>query len=635
MAKQSKKVNALVTKQTEQPPVPAQPLIQEPKFPAWLYDFKFQALIVAILAFAFYFNTTKNGYALDDTVVIVQNEYVLEGIAGIPDILTRDAYDSYYRQLNSSDQVPGGRYRPLSIVTFAIEQQFFGAIPKDKVDSVVRQSFTPEMNEPYEQKFLQDMHTRHLFNVLWFTVSVVVLLYFLRHVVFKFNPLMAFIAVILFTIHPVHTEVLANVKSRDEIMSLLFICLTFIFAFRYRESKKKWQLAVALVCYFLAFLSKEYAITLIALLPLSFYLFNGDSIKKSLVAMLPYLAVVAVYVLIRLQIVNGMQPRNELADNDIQINPYAFASVTEKLATEISTSLNYLKLLLFPHPLSADYSYNQIPYKDFSHPLVWLSILIHLVIFGGFVYFFKKRSVLCFGIAFYLLNMLMICNIVFDIGATMGERLIYHASLGFAIVMAYLLIKGAEMIRPASVGRIALVGCMLIIIVLCGFKTIKRNTDWKDDYTLFSHDINVVPNSFLVNANVATTLVNRSDMVKDENKRIADLHKALGMFNKVIAMQNNYVLGYMNMSVAYLKLAQPDSTIINLDKVRKLYPIHPQLPSMYYYAGQAYLSSRQYDKAYTTMQQVLKLRPDFVPAQYALRSLDSARAGGGKLGIGN
>src|ERR1041384_3330370 len=78
-----------------------------------LYDFKLQAVIVALLAVIFYFNSFFNENAHDDGIVIVKNEYVQEGFAGIPDILTKDAYDSYYRQLNTTNQLQGGRYRPL------------------------------------------------------------------------------------------------------------------------------------------------------------------------------------------------------------------------------------------------------------------------------------------------------------------------------------------------------------------------------------------------------------------------------------------------------------------------------------------------------------------------------------------
>src|SRR5690606_21601064 len=147
-----------------------------------------------------------------------------KGFAGIGDILTKDAYDSYYRQLNTTNQLNGGRYRPLSIVTFAIEQQFFGAVPEDKVDSVLKQSVAYGVRGPQEQQLVRNMHVRHVVNVLIYMLSVVVILYFLRFIVFKEHHLMAFIAALLFTVRPIHTEVVANVKSRDEIMSFLFMC---------------------------------------------------------------------------------------------------------------------------------------------------------------------------------------------------------------------------------------------------------------------------------------------------------------------------------------------------------------------------------------------------------------------------
>ena len=614
------------------------PVVKDSMIPAWLYDFKVQAIIVGILAFVLYVNTSKNEYALDDTIVIVKNEYVYEGFAGIKDILTKDAFDSYYKQFNSSNQLSGGRYRPLSIVTFAIEQQFFGAIPKDKVDSVMSRGFTFNMQQPFEKKFIEDMHIRHFFNVLWFTLCCILLLYFLRYVVFKSNPIMALLAALIFTIHPIHTEVVANVKSRDEIMSLVFICLTFIFAFKYEEHKKKWMLVVGCVSYFLAFLSKEYAISLVVLLPLSFYLFNRYSIWDSIKASIPFIGVMALYIAIRLNIVAQM---NADSDSDILNNPYAkVADANEKLATQISTTLNYIKLLIYPKHLSADYSYNTIPYKNFSNPLVWLSLLINgglivmaisflkrLLTYNPKVADTKKRlvdmegaRVLCFAITFYMLNLFLICNIFFNIGGTMGERLIFHSSVGFCIAAAYLLYKGMEQIKPAMTGRVALGGLMVLLIVLCGFKTIERNEDWKSDETLFNHDITEASNSILVNSNVASSLINKAEMEPDSLKKREYLHQGITYYNKVLTLHNTFVSGYMNRFVAYLKLNEPDSAKTNLDMVRLYYPKYPKMEEIYYNLGVCYYMKKQIPQAIAMWQISIKLNPGYGIAQQSINT---------------
>jgi len=619
-------------------------------FPDWLCSFKVQAIIVGILAFLLYVNTSQNEYALDDTIVIVKNEYVYEGFAGIKEILTKDAFDSYYKQFNSSNQLSGGRYRPLSIVTFAIEQQFFGAIPPDQMDSAnthpngINPGFSYTMQKPFEKKFLEGMHVRHFINVLWFALGCVLLLYFFRFVVFRGNPVMALLAALVFTVHPIHTEVVANVKSRDELMSIVFICLTFIYAFKYQQEKKTWMLVVGLLSYFLAFLSKEYAISLVALLPLSFFLFYRKTLAQSIVACFPYFGVMAVYIAIRVSIVAQM---NKDSDNDILNNPYAkVANDNEKLATQISTTLNYIKLLIWPKHLISDYGYNTLPYKDFSDWQVWVSLLVHGTMIGAAVSFLKRTltfdnkvgetvkrvidiegaRILLFALCFYLLNLFLICNIFFNIGGTMGERLIFHSSVGFSIAVGYFLYKAFELIKPAQMGKVALGGAMLVLIGLCSYKTIDRNTNWKNDETLFNHDIADAPNSILINSNVASSLINKAEMEPDSLKKRWELHEGIKYYNKALELHNTFVSGYMNRFVAYLKLNEPDSAKSNLDLVRLYYPKYPKLEEIYYNLGVCYYMKKEIPQAINMWHIVLQLNPGYITAQQSINTASQALA---------
>jgi len=765
MAKKQNTQPVAAVKQTEQAvvatPVP-KPRFNYSDIRSWLYEFKGQAIIVAALAFIFYCNSFSNEFAHDDGIVIVKNEYVLEGFAGIPDILTKDAYDSYYRQLNTTNQLSGGRYRPLSIVTFAIEQQFLDPVPKEKVDSVLKQSISYGVTGPSQQKLATTMHVRHVFNVLWYMLSVVVLLYFLRYIIFKNEPVVALIAAVLFTIHPIHTEVVANVKSRDEIMSLLFMCLTFIFAFKYDEQKEKPALlAAALSSYFLAFLSKEYAITLLPLLPLAFYVFRGYSFKKSVTLALPYAVVTTLYLATRLlamappydsaaenstpvtdmvirlfpwlaliagsvafylyfknsrsakddnelfrknivaflpyfvfagaylyQRVHAIPPVISSANKEVLNNPYLYAIGNQKIATEIASSLSYLRMLLFPYPLSADYSYAQIPYKDFSHPMVWLSIAVHASLIYIMIAFFPKRKlsvsilnktasmvtgkeIICFSIAFYFLHLILVCNIIFDIGATLGERLIYHSSVGFAIAAAYLLYQGALKIQPAAIGQKALAGLMVVILLFTGFETVSRNANWKNDSTLFIHDLNVVPNSVLVNANVAASYITMADFEKTAEGRTKYLKEAVRILDHTLDIHKSFVAAYLNRGIAWYKMGNMDKATENMDMVKQLYPSYPTLPGMYklicdhylkegwdnygkagkyaeaievykkglavdstnvdlwYNMGGAYYTNKQFPEAITSFQTALKYQPNNAQARNGLNAAISLMKNGG------
>src|ERR1043165_2345321 len=101
MAKKQQTPTAAATKQPEKAPAPAVETVKAPPFnykdiKAWFTEFTGQAIIVSLLAFVLYCNTFQHEFAHDDGIVIVKNEYVLEGVKGLGGIMTRDAYDSYY-----------------------------------------------------------------------------------------------------------------------------------------------------------------------------------------------------------------------------------------------------------------------------------------------------------------------------------------------------------------------------------------------------------------------------------------------------------------------------------------------------------------------------------------------------------
>ena len=578
--------------------------------PFALSGFRMQAIIIALVGFLLYCNTFSHEYAFDDVMAIVDNEYVQQGISGIPQILTTDAYQSYLEKKNGSNQLAGGRYRPLSLVTFAIEQQVLGL--NTETDAKAK-----------DAKLISDMHVRHVVNVLLYMLSVVVLLYFLRYVVFPSDPLVAFVAALLFTVHPIHTEVVANVKSRDEILSVLFIALTFIKAFRYREEKKMKDLVLASVYFFLALLSKEYAIVLIGLLPLSFYVLGKkEPGKNSARSFLPYLVPLALYLLLRMNAVTGPA---EGAETNVMNNPYLYASLPEQLASKTVILLDYLRLLIFPRVLVADYSYNQIPYSTFANPMVWLSLLIHIGLVVAMCMLIVRRHVLGFAIAWYLGFLFLVSNFLVDIGAPMGERLIYHSSIGFAIIIAWMLCKGFAQIKQPSFKQAGLGGVLVIIVVLCGFKTIGRNKDWKNEETLFLTDVKKSPNSVLVNNNAAASymfIAKKGATQEEKNKWFG---KAVEYFTKALAIFPNYYLAHMNRGLCYYNMGYPEKALPDWDTVRKYSPNQANLArylsiaGKYFFSqGVKYRNANMQDSAIIEFQKCAEATPEVPDAWYNL-----------------
>src|ERR1035437_2365749 len=187
-----------------------------------------------IIAFTFivYGNSILNDYALDDIVVVSQNDFVHKGFGGIKDIMTTDMFVGFDKKENGL--VAGGRYRPLSLITLAIEYQFLGLSP----------------------------HFSHFMNVLLFAFCGIGVFIFIRKLLNRFSPLkylensaIPLIAAILYIAHPIHTEAVANIKSRDEILSLLFCLFSTISFLNFIDDGRKIKhLIMGFVLFFLALL---------------------------------------------------------------------------------------------------------------------------------------------------------------------------------------------------------------------------------------------------------------------------------------------------------------------------------------------------------------------------------------------
>lgn len=553
---------------------------------------KIPYIILALIGFIFYINTIYNEFALDDGIVIHKNEYVMEGVSGIDSIMSRDAYHSFYKQMNAKAQLAGGRYRPLSIVSFAIEQEFIGSYKDGKLPPAncwdknadgktdVSEDINGDGLWNDNDCLTEGCMLRHFNNVLFYVLCVLLIYFLFRNHMFPQYPDMAFLAALFFCIHPIHTEVVANMKSRDEIFSMIFIALTFITVFKYAETRQTKYIVWSAINYFLSLLSKEYAITLIVGIPVTLVLFDKDfKLKNYYNLMLGLGAAFVLYFMIRFSIVAIKKP---VPDTELLNNPFLLAKGTQVIGTKIYVWLKYLMLLFYPAVLSSDYSYNSIPYRDIAswETLLSLAIYITLAVFTYKLY--KKRHPAAWGLLFFFANFLMICNLLFDIGATMGERLIFHSSLGWAVCIAWLFTEeGKKYFASVKTHKMVLWASVTIITVLFGWRTITRNLDWKNDITLFTHDVNTMPNSVLCLGNAGARWIDLSERPANKKHEKEYLDKAIGYLNHALEMHPKYVNGYLNLGLAYFKLRDYNKCEEIWGKAYQLYPSNPFL-GMYY-----------------------------------------------------
>ena len=326
---------------------------------------------------------------------------------------------------------------------------------------------------------------------------------------------------------------------------------------------------------------------MIVLIPMLLFIVLKESFLNSILVTLPFVAVAAIYLLIRFKIVGAGA---KFENPDVLNNPYLYATKPEKLATKIEVLLRYIKLLFYPTPLSSDYSYNTIPFANFGSSTVWASIVIHISLFAAAVVLFFKRNILSFAITFYLLHLFLISNLIFNVGATMGERMVYHSSFGFAIGLAVFITWLLQKISSEQTRKIVAVSFGCILVIWCGAKTINRNAEWKNDQTLFIADAQVVPNSALVNGNAGKAYIDLSEKPENKAQEKELINKGIYHLQRSVNIHDKYVNGYLNMGVAYFKLKEYDKAKLNWNIAKKIYPNNPFIKRNFELLGATYFN---------------------------------------------
>ena len=457
-------------------------------------------LIISLFAISLFFNTLWNQYALDDVGMITQNKFTLKGFSGIKDHFTHDAAIGFFGE-QGGKIMSGGRYRPLSLVSFAMEVQFFGLNPK----------------------------VSHAVNILLFTLTCILLYHLLLYLLPKkkdtpFYLSLPFIATMLFAGHPIHTEVVANIKGRDEIMGLLFALLALYAAIKYVKSQNILHLIWGSVVFFLALLSKENAVTFFAIIPLTYYFFTQAKLKDYVLTiglyLIPFIAFLYMRRIYTMADLSFESP--EVLNNPFAFIPHTTDGLMQRYASIIMTFILYIKLLIFPHPLTHDYYYNQVPIVGLGDPMFLLSVLIN----GGLLIYaligLRKRAIYSYAILFYFITFSIVSNLLFTVSMLLNERLIYASSVGFCILIAWLLIRAKD---RYSLPVKAVTGIMVVILLLYSIKTISRNRVWQDNLTLFVTDAKTSANSAKVSLAASNETYDLANANLDSLRQLGQLQK--------------------------------------------------------------------------------------------------------------
>ena len=430
-------------------------------------------LLAAALAYA---NSLANDFAFDDWWIIWNNPRVHQ---------LRDLGLIFGKPYWPFDGQMLGLYRPLTMLSFAAQWV---------------------VSDGSAWLF-------HLVNVLMHAGVSVLVLFLVRRFA---SAEAALVGALVFAVHPVHTEAVANIVGQAELwvgLCVVGACLVFLARPPEQPVSLPRLLAIAAL-YAVGLLAKEHSIVLPGLLvaleaarsPLTL----RDYLRRHVGWIVPSVALLAAvagaYLAVRYQVLGGA-----IAGSDAGPQ-FPFLREEHRVFSALRAWPEYMRLLFYPVDLSADYAPGVImPVEHTITPMMLLGAVI-LAGLVGLAAATPWHPRLGLAPAWFLVAILPVSNLLFPIGVLLAERVLYLPSVGLSLALAF--VWDALVLRPAVAAparrRTALLLATGVVLAFTAL-TVARNPVWKTSETVVDSVIRDHPESYRAQYNAGVIAAQAGD----------------------------------------------------------------------------------------------------------------------------
>ncbi len=563
------------------------------------------ACAIAAAAFLIFAGTFSNPFLHDDVAVIGENPLVRES-GRLLEVFQHD----YWAVLETSER-RDRLYRPVTIASFALNHALGG----------------------------MDTAGYRIVNALFHALACVALFWLCLR--FGLAPGAAGAVSLLFALHPVHTEAVNAVVARADLMAavgvfgglglLMGVALPRANPREMQEGRKSGEdedasyrnllAPVGLTCALCLFalLSKEIGVALL-FSALLWWLWGryapGETgrppPKHTLIAVCALALVLVIYVWMRyaaLGMLARPYPPSRL-DNVLALMPAG-----GRILGALGVLGRYFKLLVWPWPLSMDYSYAQIPVEGAEAALWTAAGALGLLGWGYAAWRFRKTMPwIAFGLVVFIGAYLPVSNLLIPMGTIMAERVLYIPSAGFLIALVPTV--GARLARGDwRIGAALLVGVCLVF----GALTIKRNHEWGDALRFWRRTAEASPKSARALRVYGQALIDR----KKFREAIAPLKRSVEIYPV-------YDYAWVDLGIAQMQSGDAAAAETSLKRALGL---NDENAEGHLALGALYMGAARGDLARPRFERAIGLKPTLVEARFNLGTL-YLKAGLRRLAIG-
>ena len=427
-----------------------------------------QLLLLVVLPFLAYLPSLWGGFLGDDVQILLHP--TLEESGGLQDVLFKGYHHPFDDERNE--------YRPLTSVSLWLQAWLGGRDPL-----------------PF-----------HAVNVLLHIAVALALRWFLLPLA---GPSTAFLAALLFALHPLGSEAVCLIVGRADLLAAFFALLTWGL---YLRERRGWALLTAV----LAVLAKESGLAALGVVFLLELLGPFRAERRGVSEAVRRVGILwwtpVVYLAVRLLLLGPVWFEEVYSWVD---NPLVAVSTPQRIATALWVLVKGWWLFLWPAQLSSDYSYNQIPLIEAWGDLRLVAALVlplAVLVFAWLAYR-RGHSLALWAVLSQVGLGLVTSNLLVPIGTIFGERLLYLPSIPLAILAGHLLARLVESPPDARSGLAGLLPLLLLgtLFASLGARTLTRTFDWHDESTLLTAQLESAPQSVRTYKNLASWSLREGD----------------------------------------------------------------------------------------------------------------------------
>lgn len=416
-------------------------------------------------------------------------------------------------------------------------------------------------------------------NNLFLHLMTTIFIYRIGLLLFNKDMLFALMAASLFSVHPVHNELIARVAMNENLLAFFVVTSLYYYL---KDNKK-----ISLAAFALALLAKESAV----MLPFFYFILEirEYDFKKSLTAVAPFLATLGIYLVAR-TIVVGMP-------EGVQMNSWTVLVACSALA-------DYLRLLFVPYPLNIYYPY--YPVWKLTSPFQ-IDILMSVSVCLFLVYaLWKWRNnrllfLLLTGTVIMLFPVLFNANqLILEFERVyIAERQLYVPSIFFSLLIAGIIMK-----YPDIQAKKYLISGFFAVIPIFILTTISASDVWENDDEFKSRFIRDHESTLLAHKYRGEILFKQGD-----------LDGALIEFKAALPSADSRSVEQIAAKTAGGKKFKD---FANLLDCYDLAAYQPGFAEVHFDMGQVYLAKNNTECAISKFKTALALQPHFQEARIRL-----------------